>query len=239
MIVVLQAGLHVVLPDIMNRLEATSAPSREILLLAAAVAMFVVLEMVALGFFATAAREGIQPSDPIQLLSIGRYFFWRLIRFELLMAIVSFPVVILFFSSMSVLSGISDPEKMPLWVPGLTTTVVMVILAKPLLLIPAVMVVCDRMVIESLLYLRKYRVLDMWKILLVFLILLGALFMADSLLAVYVKKGIVHWIGTIGLALLATMGTFMIWLWMVLFVAARERPVISEPSSGDPGHNNE
>ncbi|MBN1818693.1 MAG: hypothetical protein JW828_15130, partial [Sedimentisphaerales bacterium] len=140
MIVVLQAGLHVVLPDIMDRLKATTAPSREILLLAGAVAMFVVLEMVMLGFFATAAREGIQSSDPVRLLSIGRYFFWRLIRFQLLMAIVSFPVVMLLFSLLSVLLGVSDPQKMPVWIPGLITTMVMAALAKPMLLIPAVMV---------------------------------------------------------------------------------------------------
>ncbi|MBN1816076.1 MAG: hypothetical protein JW828_01870, partial [Sedimentisphaerales bacterium] len=147
-----------------------------------------------------------------------------------LMAIVSFPVVFLFFSLLSVVLGISDPQQMPEWVSGLITTVVMAVLAKPMLLIPAVMVVCDRMVFESLVYLRKYHLLDIWKIVLAFLILLGVLLLGDMLLEIYAQNGIVHWIGTTGIALLSTMGTFLVLLWMTLFVAARERPKIAEPS---------
>ncbi len=224
MIVVLQTGLYLLIQRIGPRLGATVTPGRELALFIATVAMLVIVQMVSVGFMATVPRYSGTRCEPVLLLRIGRYFFWRLIRFELLMFVFLLAVLSLMLHLFGALLGVSDPNKFPIWAVSLSNVLTLTVLSKPLVLIPAVMIVCDRMVVEALHYLRRYPLGRVKPVLALFVGLLLLLFGLTLLADLAPSEGLVHQATLLAYAAVVSVGAFLVGLRAVLFVAERETP---------------
>jgi len=230
MIVVLQAGLLLLVEHIGSRLGATVTPGREFVLFVLAMAMLVVVQILSLGFMATVPRYGVRPCEPVLLLRIGRYFFWRLIRFQLLMLIFMLAVLSLLLNFMGYLLGVQEAAEFPTWALSMGQLLTLMLLSKPLVLIPAVMIACDRMVLESLVYLRRYSVRRLVPVLVPFVAFLAVIGGLDFVSSRVGSNGPGRWIVLAASAVVGSIGAFAVGLRAVLFVAERELPRPGEAS---------
>ncbi len=137
-------------------------------------ALIVIWSMLNFGFQRTVYLEGDRHQPPMVLLKTGRRFFWRMFRLGLLwlpiyciLIWLAFLVTKLFTS---VDTGFSETaQSFPLLyqfyfiIPSL-------VLIKPLLLIPAIIIVLDCKVLEGFKYLKRYRLFDAKGLLMLFLI---------------------------------------------------------------------
>jgi hypothetical protein len=134
------------------------------------------------GFLATACHEGLTKKEPVELLRAGRYFFWRMVRFELLFSVAWIGLFFLITSIISALIlGIKPGEVIPDWVLVICMFAGLLILLKPVLLVPAIMIAWDKMVLESVKLLKAFKLREA-KELLVFagvslLVMLGLSFL--------------------------------------------------------------
>jgi hypothetical protein len=112
-----------------------------------------------LGFLATLNLNYDTPHDPTILIRIGRFFFWRVIRFHLLFALVFIPAAILFYSSMKFfLFRDTSMENIPPWAFLACRTVTVTALAKPFLLIPPIMICKNIMVLKATAIMPDYKI---------------------------------------------------------------------------------
>jgi len=125
------------------------------------VAILIVAQMLYLGFLKTACTDdGTAPREPAVMLRIGRGYFWRMLRFQLIISVVWMALFILVVSVAGhFLAGGARPEDFPPWVPAMSLLLSLVVLIRPLVLSPALMVGCDMMALESIRATRRYRIL--------------------------------------------------------------------------------
>ncbi len=115
-----------------------------------------------LGFLGTININYPTALDPIVLIRIGTRFFWRFIRFELLFELYFWAASGLLFSAVSFLFFPSvAPENIPVWVLLICGGIAISVLAKPLLLIPAIMICRNCMVLPAAAAMPKYKISEM------------------------------------------------------------------------------
>ncbi|MBE0536732.1 MAG: hypothetical protein IH624_13780 [Phycisphaerae bacterium] len=127
-------------------------------------AFIIVWQMLYLGFLRTAYVDGCERWEPQQLLRIGRYYFWRVVRFQLLLVIV---YSILSMIAVSIVNSIikpAAPEDVPVWATMLALFAVSMVLIKPAALSLPIMVAHDVLAFQSIAALRHYRLLEQWAI---------------------------------------------------------------------------
>jgi hypothetical protein len=173
LIVFLQAGLMMLMEQIYAAAERDGAAgngdgpsSTTIALLLGTMAIAIVATMLYLGFLKTACTDGTAPREPGVLLRIGRYYFWRTMRFQLIAFIVYFVLsglVLSFFTSF--FPEAAKPEDFPKWVLGISSLLPLIVLIKPLTLSPALMVGCDMMAVKSIVSIRRHRIFGERKVL--------------------------------------------------------------------------
>lgn len=121
----------------------------------------VIWQMLYLGFLKTAAVEGVHPQQPKDLVRFGRPYFWKILLFQILLGIV---VMILGSVLVAILGGAiwntQDVAQMPQWFSQVCGLVVIILMIKPMLFIPARMIVFDNSVIQAVLAMRQYRMND-------------------------------------------------------------------------------
>ncbi len=131
-----------------------------------------------LGFLYTASEHGSENFDPSALIVNARPFFWRMIRFEIVLGIAMVIVTILLMAVLTVITGAAGPEFIQKsYVQQGLFMLATLILIKPALLMPAIMIVCNNMVIESMFALRDYRLSRCKGLIAVFFILLTGSFL--------------------------------------------------------------
>jgi hypothetical protein len=122
------------------------------------IAFMVVILKLYLGFLKTAATDGPAPQEPMQLLRIGRPYFIRMLVFQLFWQIA---VSILTIPIIGVLGGAiwqtEDATGIPDWFVRLGTLLGMLVLMKPLFLIPARILVYEDTVFGALSAIWRYR----------------------------------------------------------------------------------
>lgn len=122
------------------------------------IAFMVVLLRLYLGFLKSAATDGPTPQEPMQLLRIGRPYFIRMLVFQLFWQI---GVSILTIPIIGVLGGAiwqtEDASAIPGWFVRLGTLLGMLVLMKPLFLIPARILVYEDTVFGALSTFWRYR----------------------------------------------------------------------------------
>jgi len=165
--VTLIVGLYA-LAVLSNSLSRAARPDlTKILLLLCmlfSLSLMVVSTILNYGFLRTVYLEGQKRQTPMALLKKGRAFFWRMIRFGLLLAIAYFILswliflIIKYFTSID--TGFFETAKVAPWLYQLCFVAPMLILIKLVLFVPALIFVLDCRVFESFKFLRKCKLLD-------------------------------------------------------------------------------
>ena len=239
MIIILQAGLMVLLEEIAGQAavaqqaQSTSPPPHMGFIWGMGTALFAVIwQMLYLGFLATACTEGAAPKQPGELVGVGRLFFWRILRFQIVLGIayVGISLMVLAIVQSAALSQ-KDASGIPAWIAHLCSFVALVVLAKPMLLIPAVIIVRDRMVLEAFGLLKEYKLLEAKALLWAFFVCFATVYLLSSLLSL-VKAGSVFYYALVGIyAVVSSALIVAVTLGAVLFIASKT-PVATEPAEG-------
>ncbi len=174
LIVFLQAGVMMLMEQVSAAAEQGVVGSRagqpsqaiDFFLGFGMIAITIVAQMLYLGFLKTACTEGTAPREPGIILRIGRHYFWRILRFQLIIVIVYLGLSIIIVSLLGPLvSGAAKPEDFPKWLLGISSLLPLIVLIKPLTLSPALMVGCDMMAVKSIVSIRSYRIFGERKVL--------------------------------------------------------------------------
>ncbi len=189
-------------------------------------AYVIVTQMLLLGFLASVVHERTRRQEPTMLLLAGRYFFWRWIRFVILSeAILIAGMVICLTWLNAAILHVESFQDGPWWSKFLAYFIPAVILTKLMVMIPAEMIVRNRMVMNALRSIRDY---SLWRI--------------KPLVLFYVAwQGVIAWMGGwmpttgdrnqwsygiwLGQGVWISIGQFLILLWAVLEVRAFQRPL--------------
>lgn len=236
MVILLQAGLMILLEEIAGRASvAQQAPSSALpaqmgFIWGMGTVLFAIIwQMLYLGFLATAYSEGPTPKEPGQLVSAGRLFFWRMLRFQIILGIVYTGISFVILATVqSVALGREEVLRIPDWIVHLCSFAVLAVLAKPILLMPAVMIVRDRMVLEAFRLLREYRLLEAKALVRAFFICFATVYLLSSLLSL-IEPGGAFYYAAIGIyAVVSSALIVAVTLGAVLFVGSKT-PVATEP----------
>lgn len=232
LIVVFQAGALV----LMVQFEDLSAnPDDSIpqmspvtgLFLSTVIMIFALLcQMLILGFVATAYYEGSTPQQPARLVKVGRYFFWRMVRFQLLFGLVCMILSAMIFSVFGgIFFGGIPIEDYPEWFKHLCFLMTMAALAKPMLIMPAEMIVADCMVLKSVSSFWQYELRRAKTLLKLFAGGLVVLFLLSLPVDTAGEEGFGHYAALAVSAVVAGFLTIVINLEAVLFVGRETKAV--------------
>jgi len=148
-------------PTAITKAPITMSQTTTLLYTMTATVFFVFFLILYLGFLATLSVNHDTPHDPTTLVRIGRLFFWRFIRFELFIVLYYFAVAMLIYSPMKFLFfRTTNVEDMPQWTFHLCRLATAAILAKPILLIPPIMICKNIMLLPAVKNLSDYRISD-------------------------------------------------------------------------------
>ena len=198
LIVFLQAGMMLVVEQVSSTAEQDVAAGRvgqpsqavDFFLGFGTIAIAIVAQMLYLGFLKTACTEGTVPREPGILLRIGRHYFWRILRFQLIIFVVYIGLVGLILSFFApFVAEAAKPEDFPEWLLGISSLLALIVLIKPLTLSPALMVGCDMMAVKSIVSIRRYRIFGERKVLALYVLALIIISAMSVVLAVFETKG--------------------------------------------------
>ena len=245
---VLVVGFHACVTFLMEQvLEQAELSSEEVVvsegklfvMAVCTTAFGVIWLMLYMGFLATSYREGHKPQEPVVLLRIGRHFFWRMVRFQILFAFVYIFLSYLIFGFWG-LTGLVSVEitDVPRWFERLCSLIALFILAKPTLLMPASMIVADCRVREAFFFMRRYRLVNGGrKVVLAFFGCLSMIFLLSFLTDKVGDRGLYHDAAIGVYAVISSTLLLTIGLFALCFVAeqAEENNKLSGESNGESG----
>jgi len=231
LIILLQAGLMVLSEDIVFRsslaqqTQSAALPGYAGFIVGMGTAFFaIVWQMLYLGFLATAYSEGASPKQPAQLVSIGRLFFWRMLRFQIILGVIYMGVSFLILVMLqSVVPGAEKVSSIPDWLAHLCSFAALVVLAKPMLFTPAVMIVRDRMVLEAVGLLKEYRFFEAKGLVRAFFVCFATVYLLSSLLSFIEPDGIFYYAAVAIYAVVASTLIVAVTLGAVLFVGSKTK----------------
>ena len=159
LIVVIQAGILFLGEQINSMFDESGQLKRNIgelsmfMLASGTMTLMVIWVMLQAGFLSTAIRGGDVQQNPNILVIEGKRFFWRMFRFNLFMYAILLLIVQLVIG---LLVGANAREGVPVFYQTLSALFAMIILTRPVLLIPAIMLVENCLVFEAFSRTRKY-----------------------------------------------------------------------------------
>ena len=164
MVVVLQAAMMLLLEDVVAGSEnidsqAALMPSWASFLLGMGTILCAILwQMLYLGFLKTAAVFGSQPQPPVELLRFGRPYFWRILFFQILIgvALMFLNIAIVAFLGYLIWQG-RELNQLPQWFAQISALIGILIVLKPMLLVPARMIVYDDTTFQAIFQMRYYQ----------------------------------------------------------------------------------
>lgn len=164
MVVVLQAAMMLLLEEIVSDPEnmdpkAALMPFWATFLLGMGLVLCAVLwQMLYLGFLKTAATFGSQPQQPVKLLHSGRPYFWRIFFFQIMLGFVlMFLNIAIVFTLGNLLWKGRQPDQLPQWFAQICALAGILIVLKPMLLVPARMIVYDETAFQAIFQTRYYQ----------------------------------------------------------------------------------
>jgi len=124
-------------------------------------ALGIISQMMLWGFLRTIAVSQAQPIPPGQLLVTGRWYFWKLFAFQIILMLL----LILVASVLQVVLtlsfyGSAAMNNAPAWVQIVSLLTAWVIFLKPFYFVPAVVLAKDISPLESV---RAIRLLNLWE----------------------------------------------------------------------------
>lgn len=232
MIVVLNAGMMVwgqyLLWEIyreersaLNRLSETTG----FLLGMGTMAYGIVTQMLLMGFMVSVVHEGPRRQEPMTLLLAGRYYFWRWIRFLFVSEAILFAGMVLGFQLFEkTIQHVQSFQDCPMWAKMLIYFIPAAVLIKLALVVPADMIIRNRMVFESIRMMGAYSlglIKALGLVYLVWQVGIGWIrwWIPEEGLADWKNFGI--WSGQ---AVWMSVGQFVLLLWAVLEIKAIRGP---------------
>ena len=99
-------------------------------------AFWMVWQLLYIGFLATSFINPAEPREPMELLKIGKRFFWRMLRFQLVFG-CAYMIVVLFISGFLMKMAQVDVtmDDIPLWIPPVSSFAAFAVMVKSLSLI--------------------------------------------------------------------------------------------------------
>jgi uncharacterized membrane protein YhdT len=166
LVVVLQAAMMLLVEEVAllaekDQSQAAAMPFGPSFVLGMGL-MFIAIcwQMLYLGFLKTAANDGGQSHTPMELLSGGRPYFWRIFFFQILLG---FALMYLNTFLASFLGKIIWPERsfadFPAWFTQSCGVMGILITLKPMLLVTAGILVYDISTIEAFFSIRRFQLL--------------------------------------------------------------------------------
>ena len=188
--VTLIAGLHILalLSSNLFQVEMTdSAPTWTLLYMGFSFSIMIISRILYFGFLRTCFLDAQEPCPPIVLLKTGKHFFWRMVGVGLLWGIAYFILAWLIFlmakQFISVDAGFFETAKVVPLLYQLCFIGAMLILIKPFLFIPALIIVLDCRVFESFKFFKQCKLSDVKE-----LVTLFCIQAASTLLWVFLPK---------------------------------------------------
>ena len=164
LVVVLHVAMALLIEDVVAASEGMNAQGSmppfwaSFLLGMGMVLCGILWQMLYLGFLKTAAVSEGQPQQPMELLRSGRPYFWRILLFQIMLG---FAVMLLNAVFLNVLGGLiwqgRSIEDLPVWFAQLCALAGVLIVIKPMLLIPACIIVYDISAFMAFGQMRFYR----------------------------------------------------------------------------------
>ncbi len=164
--VVLLIGLQTAVMFLLEQIAAVAQPPEgapvstpqniAFLLGLGTMAFIIVWQMLYLGFLRTCI-EGVQPWEPFQLLRVGRYYFWRTFRFQILLFVAFFGLAAMGLSIVAAITRAQNPDELSPLALAAVLIVTSLALLKPTALCLPVMLVRNVMAINSIMLLPAYR----------------------------------------------------------------------------------
>ena len=198
---------------------------------------FIVWQLLFWGFLRTAFASGAAQQEPKTLLVIGRAFFWRMFRFQIVFGIAYLMITSFVFSLIISAMYKNVPiADLPAWIAPLVSSIGTIILLKPILLCPAIMIVFGCMVKDSFSKLKNFKPMSDPRLLKLFIAFIVTLFVF-SMVETLTKAGSIghHLILAIQGIITSTLW-LMISLYTIAFVAV-DIKVDSEIAEGENAEN--
>ena len=238
--VALIIGLNI-LSVFFNKLFRTAGPDSMSMLFLIPIVflllLMVVSTMLRLGFLRTVYLQGQTRQLPLVLLKIGKHFFWRMVGLGLLYMIAYFILAWLIFLIVKQLISIDttffQTAKVARLAYQLFFVPAMLILIKPVLLMPALIVVLDCGILKSFKLLKQCKLLDAKELVILFFVPMALTF----LWAFLPKLNGVETTSQYILTIVPTVINYFIWLMIavtaVRFVASLNLVYDRDRSSSD------
>lgn len=173
--IVLLVGLHGGLTFVLIELVGLAEPGGEMndsvmfLAMAGSVAFAVILYMLVYGFLRSVALVGCEPLMPMVLLKLGRRLFFRMFRFEIILALLTVLVFIVFASVAGSVVQIEKENTLgQIRIGVFCMFFSLICLIKLRLVVMGVILVRDCRIREAFRCLRQYRLADGGAMLVVF-----------------------------------------------------------------------
>jgi len=220
LIVVLHAAMMffvdelAVISETMSNEQASQIPAWASFLMGFGGILYVIVWMMLyLGFFKTAAMAGPVPQQPMELLLWGRIYFWKMLGFQILFGVVLWIITGALAVSLGwIVFRTEDITTIPDWFANICVLAGILFLMKPLLFIPARIIVCDDTITSAAAAIRMYRLRDINGLFVLVAVGIGGILMFMLLSGLASKQTVVYYIIT-GIHHLAFSVVF---LWMTL-----------------------
>ncbi|NLK41486.1 MAG: hypothetical protein GX298_05475 [Planctomycetes bacterium] len=162
LVVVFQTGLMVLLDRVMVRsgLHSSQPPAMPnwamFVLGLGCMSLAIVWQMLYLGFLRTSATDGAAPQEPSTLLKTGRPYFWRILGVQIVIGLATWVIVGVLILLIAALSG-RQLDALPDWLMTLLPIIAIVLLIKPVFLIPSFILVLDYKANDAFQTMRQVR----------------------------------------------------------------------------------
>ena len=192
-------------------------------------AFWMVWQLLYLGFLGTSFIDPAEPREPMELLRIGKRFFWRMLRFQLVFG-CAYMIVVLSIAGflMKTASADGTMDNVPLWIPPVSSFAAFAVLIKPLVFIPAVMIVRDKMVTETFMSLGQFPLARAIKLLKLFFSCFAVIFLLSFVHSLTAPKTLIHYAMTCVYGLCTSFLLLLTAMAAVKFVAQRTDLALEE-----------
>ena len=181
----------------------------------------VVLLILGLGFLRTFYLEGQKQQPPLVLLRTGKHFFWRMFGLGLLFMIVYLVLAGLIFLIVKQFTSIDTSfSQVTPWIRHLCFAASVLILIKPVLLIPALIIVLDCKAFKSFKLLKQCKILNAKELVVLFFVSMAATFLWAFLPPPQSTITISQYILIVCLAVVGNFVSLMVAVMAVRFVAS-------------------
>ena len=201
LVVVLQAAMMLLAEEVVTisenaETQGAMLPFWASFLLGFGIMLFAVLwQMLYLGFLKTSAVSGGQPQQPMQLLRSGRPYFWRILFFQIMLGFALMLLNSFLASSLGGLIWEGRPlAELPSWFVQLCALVGILVALKPLLLVPAQMIVYDITVFRAIYRMRFCRISGIDNFLRLIIVSFGVIVLSTFLVGSLTPKTTAYYI---------------------------------------------